>query len=378
MKPLLLLSSGDDDADFLYACRFPVERSLYVRFGDGDDIVVTSTLELERARSQTTAAQVVDRLEKGWEESGDPDAGWAQLAVAVLWERGVGEARVSPRLAAGFYEALKAAGLQVEIDSELFRAERRRKSSEEASFIHSAQRAAEAACGEVVAYLAAAEVRDDLLWSEDRPLTSERLMARAQATLAEIGYAAGDMIIAGSPGCALPHYRGEGQIRAHAPVIIDIFPRGRTSHYHGDLTRTVVVGEVSPDVRRMYDACVAALDAAISRIKAGANGRDVHHAACQVLVDAGFGTSTREFEGPDGVAKMIHTTGHGVGLQVHEAPGLRDADYLLEAGDVVTVEPGLYLSGFGGVRVEDTGMVTAEGFKNFTSLTRSLDPAAYR
>lgn len=378
MKPLLLLSSGEEDADFIYACRFPVERALYMRFGDGDDMLVTSTLELERARSQATAAQVLDRLDKGWQEGIDPDTSWAQLAVGIVRERGANEVSVSPRLEAHVYEALRGSGLQLEIDRDLFREERRRKSKEEGSFIHSAQRAAEAACAEVVANLGAAQIRDGLLWLDDRPLTSERLMARAQATLAEIGYAAGDMIIAGSPGCALPHFRGEGHIRAHAPVIIDLFPRGRTSHYHGDLTRTVVVGEVSDEVRRMYDACVAALEAAIGEIRAGANGRDVHRAACRVLVDAGFGTSTKGYEGPDGVAKMIHTTGHGVGLDIHEAPGLRDVDYGLVAGDVVTVEPGLYLTGFGGVRVEDTGMVTEEGFKNFTTLTRSIDPADYR
>ncbi|HKF76501.1 MAG TPA: M24 family metallopeptidase [Candidatus Dormibacteraeota bacterium] len=74
---------------------------------------------------------------------------------------------------------------------------------------------------------------------------------------------------------------------------------------------------------------------------------------------------------------MIHSTGHGVGLDVHEEPSLRDVACPLCAGDVVTVEPGLYLAGLGGVRVEDTGLVTADGFRNFTTLPRSLDPADY-
>ena len=99
---------------------------------------------------------------------------------------------------------------------------------------------------------------------------------------------------------------------------------------------------------------------------------------CQVLIDRGFGTRTAGYEGPDGVAKMNHSTGHGVGLDVHEEPSLRDtADDPLAEGDVVTVEPGLYLVGLGGVRVEDTGMVTKQGFQNFTTLTRSLDPHDY-
>jgi Xaa-Pro aminopeptidase len=99
--------------------------------------------------------------------------------------------------------------------------------------------------------------------------------------------------------------------------------------------------------------------------------------ACQSLVDHGFGTSTKGFEGKADGPRMIHSTGHGVGLEVHEGPQLRDFDYPLLAGDVVTVEPGLYELGLGGVRVEDTGIVTADGFRNFTSLPRSLDPADY-
>ena len=172
------------------------------------------------------------------------------------------------------------------------------------------------------------------------------------------------------------HYRGEGELKAGAPIVMDIFPRGRTSHYHGDLTRTVVVGEPDSQVRRMHEACVAALEAAIPEIRAGANGRDVHRTACRVLVEHGFGSVSEGLEGPEG-PRMTHSLGHGVGLEIHEAPYLRDVDYPLVAGDAVTVEPGLYLAGFGGVRVEDTGMVTADGFRNFTSLTRSLDPAAY-
>jgi Xaa-Pro aminopeptidase len=186
------------------------------------------------------------------------------------------------------------------------------------------------------------------------------------------------MIIAGAPASAIPHDRGSGPIKANAPVIIDIFPTSRATHLSGDLTRTVVVGEVSEEVRKMHAAVLQALDAGIESIAAGVPGQDPHHAVCQVLVDRGFGTTTRGFEGPDGVAKMSHSTGHGVGLEIHEPPQLKDAITTpLAEGDVVTVEPGLYRLGFGGVRIEDTGIVTSGGFKNFTTLTRSLNPQDY-
>jgi Xaa-Pro aminopeptidase len=107
-------------------------------------------------------------------------------------------------------------------------------------------------------------------------------------------------------------------------------------------------------------------------------GRNPHFAVCQVLVDRGFGTTSKGYEGPDDVARMTHGTGHGVGLEVHEPPTLGEGGTdPLDDGDVVTVEPGLYLVGLGGVRVEDTGMVTNRGFENFTTLPRSLNPRDY-
>jgi Xaa-Pro aminopeptidase len=377
MKPIVLIPSGDGDADFIYATGFAVETSLYIRFSEGDDVLVTSPLEIERARAQSKASRTLLLEEAGYEESG-PFVSYARLAARILRERALESARVSPRLQAGYLEALREAGLDIEVDRALFQTERRRKSAEEARFIEASQRAAEAAVVEVVSQLAQADIRDGILWLDEKPLTSERLYARASLLLGEKGFTCPDMIIAGSPESAMPHFRGEGPIRAGAPVIIDIFPSSRTTHYHGDLTRTIVVGEVPDEIRRMHAAVLQALDAGIESIKAGACGRDVHHGVCQVLVDRGYGTTTKGFEGAEGVPKMNHSTGHGVGLDVHEEPALRgpDENKLME-GDVVTVEPGLYLPGLGGVRIEDTGMVTTDGFKNFTTLTRSLDPRDY-
>jgi Xaa-Pro aminopeptidase len=377
LKPIVLIPAGDGDADFTYATGFAVETALYIRFGEGDDVLVTSPLEIERARAQSKASRNLLLEEAGYEDAG-PFVSYARLAARMLREKGLEAARVSPRLQAGYLEALRAAGLEVEVELGFFEAERRHKSAEEARFIEASQRAAEEAVVEVVSQLAQADIRDGILWLDERPLTSERLYARASLLLGEKGFTCPDMIIAGSPECAMPHFRGEGPIRACAPVIIDIFPGGRTSHYHGDLTRTVVVGEVPDDIRRMHAAVLQALDAGIESIKAGASGREVHHGVCQVLVDRGYGTTTKGFEGPEGGAKMNHSTGHGVGLDVHEAPALRGpGENTLLEGDVVTVEPGLYLLGLGGVRIEDTGMVTRDGFRNFTTLTRSLDPRDY-
>jgi Xaa-Pro aminopeptidase len=370
--PIVLIPNGDLDADFIYATGFSVENALYIRFAPGDDILVTSPLEIDRAREQSRAARVVEDREAYVKSA------WARAALPYLRERGITEVRASPNLRAVNLEDLLAIGLDVVVDRDLFREERRHKSPDEVAAIQAAQQAAEAAVVEVVRMLAAAEIRDGTLWSNGGQLTSEKLYARAQLVLGEKGYTCPDMIIAGSPGSAIPHYRGEGPIKANAPVIIDIFPTSRTTHFSGDLTRTVVVGEVSEEVRKMHAAVLQALDAGVESIAAGVPAQDPHHVVCQVMVDRGFGTTTPGYEGPDGVARMNHSTGHGVGLQVHEDPPMRHTVTApLADGDVVTVEPGLYLLGLGGVRVEDTGMVTANGFRNFTTLTRSLNPRDY-
>jgi Xaa-Pro aminopeptidase len=370
--PLVLIPGGEEDADFIYATGFGVEIGLYIRYSDKDEVLLVSPLEADRARAQSRVSTILEEREAYLHDS------WPRLAAEMLREKGISQARVSPTLRAVYLEDLRAAGVEAEVDRSLFVAERRHKSAQEAEAIHAAQRAAETAVVEVVRELGKAEIKDGILWSNGGPLTSERLYAQAQLVLGEKGFTCPDMIIAGSPECALPHYRGEGPIRANAPVIIDIFPTSRTTHYNGDLTRTVVVGDIGEDVRQMHAAVVQAVDAGIESITAGVPGREPHLAVCQVLVDRGFGTTTSGYEGTSGVARMNHSTGHGVGLEIHEEPALRDAtQYPLEEGDVVTVEPGLYLLGFGGVRVEDTGMVTSHGFKNFTTLTRSLDPRDY-
>jgi len=377
MNPILLIPTGESDPDFVYATGFAVESALYIRYSAADDVLVTTALEFDRARAQSAAARVMESAAAGYEERG-PYVSWPQLAAKMLRAKGLARVSVSPRLAAAYLEELRAAGLEVEVDRNLFVAERRRKTAAGAAAIAETQRAAEAAVVAVVGELAHAEIKEGVLWSDGSLLTSERLYALAQRALGEMGCTCPDMIIAGSPECAMPHFRGSGQIRANAPIIIDIFPSSRITHFHGDLTRTVVVGEIPEALRRLHATVLQALDAGIESIRDGVPGSQVHRDVCQVLVDRGYGTLTPGYEGPDGVAKMNHSTGHGVGLEVHEAPLLRiTSSAPLKEGDVVTVEPGLYLADLGGVRIEDTGMVTKTGFLNFTTLTRSLDPKDY-
>ena len=209
--PLVLINSGED-SNFYYATRFLThDPALYIRFADGDDVLVLNILELERGRQTSAAKKVIDRADHGWEEDPDTYRAWAKMAARLLKERGIDRVRVSARLEAGYLEELRGQDVAVDVEKQLFVRERRRKTADEAEWIHGAQRAAEAAVAEVAGLLGSAEVVAGMLELDGRPLTSERLMAAAQTALNEIGYGCEDMIVAGSPNCWMPHYRGEGR-----------------------------------------------------------------------------------------------------------------------------------------------------------------------
>jgi Xaa-Pro aminopeptidase len=145
--------------------------------------------------------------------------------------------------------------------------------------------------------------------------------------------------------------------------VIDIFPQDELSGYFADMTRTVVRGEPDDEVLAMFEAVRDAKALALGRIRAGVPGSELHQAVVDLFAERGY---------PSDASGFTHNLGHGVGLEVHELPSLGPGAGVLEAGHVVTVEPGLYLPGVGGVRLEDLGLVTADGFENFTHFPEEL------
>ena len=129
------------------------------------------------------------------------------------------------------------------------------------------------------------------------------------------------------------------------------------------MSRTIVKGTPSKETKLLYEAVQKAQLAGLAAVKAGKKASDVHN-ACQKVFDR-LGYKTNEEEG------FIHSTGHGVGLDIHELPSISArSDTLLAAGQVITVEPGLYYKGIGGIRIEDTVVVTAKGYRNLTNVPK--------
>ncbi|MFU8868127.1 M24 family metallopeptidase [Natronococcus sp.] len=251
---------------------------------------------------------------------------------------------------------------------------RARKTSAERDRHAFVQRAAQRGMARAEAVLAAATVetaendrRDALRWRGD-PLTTERLRREVNATLARAGVRdAANTVIGAGATCADLHFTGEDRIDSGETVLLDLSPRGPRGYY-ADLTRTYVVGDVGEWERRAYEAVREAQDAAFDALRSGSGTRaaDVHEAATGRLAEYGFETG-------DVDVGMYHGTGHGVGISLHEAPSL-SSEEPLEAGHVVTVEPGVYDPDRGGVRLEDLVVVTADGYENLTAYPRTIEP----
>lgn len=218
----------------------------------------------------------------------------------------------------------------------------------------------------IEAILKAAEINGDHLIYEGETLTSEFLKKEAAIEMARRNLIDSEgLIISSGPHAAIPHHSGTGPIKPGAAIVCDIFPRHRDHGYFADIARTYAKGTPSEEIKKMYDAVRRAQEAGVQKIRAGVPAKEIHHACAESLKESGFETS----EGRG----FVHSTGHGVGLEVHETPSVgANSEKPLEAGNIITVEPGLYYPDLGGVRIEDMFLATENGAVCLTEYPREL------
>jgi Xaa-Pro aminopeptidase len=299
----------------------------------------------------------------------------AQLALRAVQSLGLKRAAVPENFPVWLADRLRADGVELDVDQDLFDDRRRVKTEAQIAGMRRAQKAAEAAMDTCRELLRRAEISGDDLLLDGEPLTVERVKAAMNATFAAHDTTADEYIVGPGAQGAVGHDMGSGPIAANTPIVVDIWPRDNASAVYTDMTRTFVVGEVADDVREWHRLCKEALDRAVSEIRPGADARAIFDGTCEIFEAAGEATPRTKKAGEAQMDGFFHGLGHGVGLEVHEAPGMgRLADKQLVVGDVVTVEPGLYRSGYGGVRLEDIVLVTADGCENLTNYPYDLAP----
>ena len=299
----------------------------------------------------------------------------AELASRAVKSLGVTKAVVPETFPLWLADRLRAEGVELSVDGGFFDDRRRVKSAAELAGMRRAQRAAEAGMDTARDLLRRAGANGSGLMLDGTALTVERVKSAMSQTFAAHGATADEFIVAPGRQGAVGHDMGSGPIHAGVPIVVDIWPRDNESFIYCDMTRTFVVGDVPEDVREWHRLCKEALDRAISEIKDGADGRAIFDGTCEIFEAAGEPTQRTKEQGKALASGFFHGLGHGVGLEVHEQPGLGIAAKLpLVAGDVVTVEPGCYREGYGGVRLEDLVLVTAQGAENLTHYPYDLEP----
>jgi Xaa-Pro aminopeptidase len=299
----------------------------------------------------------------------------AELAVRQVESLGVKQVTVPENFPVWLADLLRTKGIEITPDQEVFDDRRRGKTEAQLEGMRRAQRAAEAAMDTCRDMLRRSEVSGDELLLDGDVLTVERVKAAMNQTFAAHDTTSEDYIVAPGPQGAVGHDMGSGPIPPHTPLVVDIFPRDNASGVYTDMTRTFVVGNVADDVQEWHRLCKEALDRALAETKPGVEGRVLHNGTCEIFEAAGEMTQRTKKPGEPLADGFFHSLGHGVGLEVHEAPGVGQlSDKPLVVGDCITIEPGLYRQGYGGVRLEDNVLVTADGCENLADYPYDLAP----
>jgi Xaa-Pro aminopeptidase len=370
---LLMVADSEHDANMLYAVgMFLPEPFIFFRV-DGKAHIVVSDAEMARARRKARHCRVishnqsVERLRR----DGVKKPTLATVVQLLLRERNLKKILVPADFPHGLARDLRRHKIKVRVKKTAVFPERALKRADEVRKISGALTMAEVGLAEGIQALKNSKIgQDGKLTYHGAPLTSEKLRGIIDTAILQAGGTASHTIVAGGRQACEPHEQGHGPLRAHEPIIIDVFPRSQKTGYYGDITRTVVRGRASEAVRKLYGTVERAQQLVFSKLLCDMPAADVHKVALNYFEKEGYKTGRKNGR----MQGFFHGVGHGLGMEVHESPRVSGMSTdVLEAGHVVTVEPGLYYPEIGGVRLEDVASITPTGARNLTKFEKSLE-----
>jgi Xaa-Pro aminopeptidase len=377
----LLISDSEHHADMLYVSGLFVPDAFIVIGIESDDKTVwhglLSPLEVDRA----TKASKLDKvhLDTGWHNKAEQQ-GWQRslstAAAAFMKECNIKHITVPADFPYLYATELTALGFEVSPSPASLFPERVTKSENEIIQLTHAEKLTAQSILQAETFIAACGINNDSLVifpsehaQAGEVVTSEDIRAVIETFLIGQGAVPSHTIVACGTQSADPHNMGSGVIAAHQPIIIDIFPRLVASGYWGDMTRTYVKGKASPELKKMYQTVLEGQSMGLDMVQAGADTAQIHQSITTHFDNQGFKTGV--VNGKQG--GFFHGTGHGVGLDIHEAPRVSKNGAVLEDRMVITIEPGLYYQHIGGVRLEDLVVVREHGCDNLTNFHRTLE-----
>jgi Xaa-Pro aminopeptidase len=385
-EAILLYSESFKNANMYYLTKFLApDPFIFFKKVDSDPVIVVNQMEYPRAQKESIIKGVKSYADYNFIEvvkaAKEPQFGIMKFIATVAKKELGTNTRicVPPNFPAMATDVLREEGLTVKPMFDVIERTRETKDSNEIGEIKAVQAVAEEAMAEAIDLIANAEVdtKGNLLIKKDgkketltvgkvKSFFGHKFLDRECVTEEEI-------IVACGPKGADPHYFGDprDELKANQPIVLDIFPRSIRKRYWTDMTRTVVKGRASEKVKKMFEAVLEAKNASVDALKAGVLGSDVYNVCCDVLEKTGYETTRGGKQIKRG---FTHSLGHGVGLDLHEDPGLNELHkFPLKEHSIVTVEPGLYDPDVGGVRIEDIVEVKKRGCNNFTKMEIRLE-----
>ncbi|HID37215.1 MAG TPA: aminopeptidase P family protein [Ghiorsea sp.] len=377
----LLISGSEHFADMLYVSGlFVPDAFIVVGLEHENNIAwhgLLSPLEVDRAKVQSKLDEV--HLDTVWHDKAKNN-GWQRslstAAAAFLQAHGVKNVTVPADFPFLYARELITLGFEVSPSPASLFPERVIKSEDEIIRLTHAEKLTAQSMLKAETFIAACGINNDglvIFPSEHERagevVTSEAIRAVIETFLIGQGAVPSHTIVACGSQSADPHDMGSGNISAHQPIIIDIFPRLVASGYWGDMTRTYVKGKASETLNHMYQTVFEGQSMGLDMVQAGVDTANIHNSITAHFDKQGFKTGIAN--GKQG--GFFHGTGHGVGLDIHENPRVSSNGAILEQRMVITIEPGLYYADIGGVRLEDLVVVRENGCDNLTNFHRTLE-----
>jgi Xaa-Pro aminopeptidase len=371
-QAMLMVAASEGDSNMLYAAGFFVPDPFIFFQHKNVSYVVMSDLEIDRAKKQSRADRILSLSEyqRKLRKMGKASPALVDVLDLLFRERGIRSLIVPANFSALLADQLRAKGFAVQIKRDPFFPDRETKAASEVRHIAESLRVAKLGLEAGIRALKRSRIgRDGYLYLNGSRLTSETLKTAVNTTIMAQGWLPSHTIISSGNQCVDPHHEGTGPIKAHTSIIFDIFPRSQKNGYFGDLSRTVVRGRASEKLKDIYAAVQEGQQLGFDMIRDGVNGREVHQKILALFDARGFPTG--KIKGR--MQGFFHGTGHGLGLDIHEPPRIAPVEAILKEGHVVTVEPGLYYLGVGGVRLEDVVLVTEKSNRNLTDCPQFLE-----
>jgi Xaa-Pro aminopeptidase len=369
-KIRLIVAASENDPDMLYATRFFAPDPFIFLEQNGKRTLVLSDLEIDRGRKKAEADEFLpysefERDVQGTRKKAPP---YEKVLAHFLRKRGVRSALVPANFPLGFAQELAARKIRLQTTNGLFWPQREAKTEDELRLMRRASAITEKGMARAMELLRASKIGRGrkLQWS-GRTLTSEILRAEIDSAILRAGGLPANTIVAGGDQACDPHERGYGPLFADSLIILDIFPRDSASGYYGDLTRTVVRGRANEAQRKLWETVRDGQALTLKKMKPGVDGFKLHNKIKKFFHERGYPTESRQGR----LVGFFHGTGHGLGLEIHEHPRFQKT--IFKKGQVLTVEPGLYYPGLGGVRLEDVVALTANGVRMLSRFEKKLE-----